>query len=132
MTLVRIQAVGTNGRTGIHHHLWISEPRAPKKIKVVARCKHGDADRVLALFSGFSLHCDWTAQVLQALLRRRTPADEAYEWASLPIHPTFVRRHPRQTPPKLSLHDVYQFQAQHWSPSAVARVRILGQEQASG
>lgn len=131
MTLVRIQSIGSNGRTGIHHHLWISEPRAAKRIKVVARCRHGDADRVFAVCSGFNLHCDWTAQVLQELLRRRTPLGEACQWASLPIHPTFVRRHARQKPPPLSLHEVYRFQADQLSPTAVARARILGHEQTS-
>jgi hypothetical protein len=128
MTVVRIQAIGTNGRTGIHHRLWISEPRWARRIKVVATCEHGDADRVFAVCSGFNLRCDWTAGVLEALLRRGTSRGEAYEWASLPILPTYIRRHARRKPSQLSLCQVYRFQAVHVSPLAVARDRILGHE----
>jgi hypothetical protein len=132
MTTVRIQAIGTNGRTGIHHHLWISESRRPRRIKVVAKCAHGDADRVFAVLSGYNLRCDWTAEVLQELLRRRTPLGEACEWASLPIRPHLDCRHVRPTSPPLSLGEVYRLQADHWTPEAVARERILGYDQAGG
>ena len=54
---------------------------------VEADCDHGDAERVLAALCGSELHCDWPAAVLQHLLRRRVPFEEACSWALLPVTP---------------------------------------------
>ena len=42
---------------------------------------------MLAVLSGFELHCGWPAEVLQHLLRRRVPFKEACAWARLPVNP---------------------------------------------
>jgi hypothetical protein len=63
------------------------------RTRVESTCIHGDAEGVLAVLSGIELHCEWPAEVLQHLLRRRVPFDEACAWARLPLtphHPHFM------------------------------------------
>jgi hypothetical protein len=53
-------------------------------------CDHADPESVLAVLSGVDLHCEWPAAVLQHLLRRRVPFEEACAWAALPVRPKQV------------------------------------------
>ena len=57
------------------------------RTRVQACCDHGDAEGVLAVLSGTEFHCEWPAEVLQHLLRRRVPFEEACAWARLPVTP---------------------------------------------
>jgi len=57
------------------------------RTRVEPDCDHADPESVLAVLSGVDLHCEWPAAVLQHLLRRRVPFEEACAWARLPITP---------------------------------------------
>jgi hypothetical protein len=73
------------------HRLHITHGGTRTRVEV--GCDHGDAERVLAALSGVELQCDWPAAVLQHVLRRRVPIEEACEWARLPVtpdHPHFM------------------------------------------
>ena len=70
---------------GFAHRLHITY--GGTRTRVASACDHGDAERVLAVLSGVDLFCDQPAEVLQYLLRRRVPFDEACAWARLPVTP---------------------------------------------
>lgn len=76
---------------GFVHYLHITY--GGTRTRVESACGHSDADAVLAVLSGIELHCDWPAEVLQHLLRRRVPFDGACAWAHVPVtpkHPHFM------------------------------------------
>jgi hypothetical protein len=123
--IVDVESIGSNGPAGIYHRLWVSEPKARKKIQVVSRCEHSDAERVIGLLSGLDLRCDWAAGVLQHLLRSRIPLREARLWAALPIDPRTADRHYRNTGPAWSLVEVYLWHAEHVTPEQAALRYIL-------
>lgn len=128
MMIVDVQAIGSSGPSGIHHQLWVSEPKARKKTKVVARCNHSDAEKVFATLVGDSLDCDAIAGVAEHLLRRRIPFEEALDWAALPIFPSETRHLMHllhQSKGRWTLADVYRWHSEHLTPAEAARRYIL-------
>jgi hypothetical protein len=57
------------------------------RTRVEPDCDHADPESVFAVLSGTDLHCEWPSAVLQHLLRRGVPFEEACAWAALPVTP---------------------------------------------
>lgn len=127
--IIDIEGIGPNGPSGVRHRLWMSEPKARTKTKVVARCDHSDAEGVLAILAGDHLRCDWTAEILEQLVRHRIPLEETRAWAALPINPNKVWKHHRHAARTWSLTDVYLWHAEHLTPSDAALRHILPRTQ---
>jgi hypothetical protein len=126
MTVIDIDSVGIYGQTAIRHSVWASAPAARRKIKVVPRCEHSDAERTMAALSGTHIRCDWVARVLQHLLRTGIPLEEARLWTALPIDPGTADRRYRGTGSEWSLPEIYLWCAQKIAPAYVLEHFVPG------
>lgn len=75
-------------RYDLVHRLLVTD--GGTRTRVEADCDHADPESVLAILRGVEFHCDWPAAVLQHLLRRQVPFEEACAWSQLPVKPQQV------------------------------------------